>query len=862
MTQVPNVRLSGLYRAATSAFDYSNPSQALGNLLRMATELLGTERAALYEYDEAQRGFAPRFAQGASVAELGRISTGSDHPILREALGRRRAVSTDGREGGMGLPLAPGVIACAPCVTGNQTIGLLFVAREPGAVPFDEEALATLEVLAARAAEVLAFARQTASQSYLFHKLSLLYQASHAITGTRDRQEAVRQTAAHLLKATSADACEVLVFEEGSRQVTRFRQQMGKSIQQTVVSVVAEGMPDYPIHAQVLEDLRPAVVSLSPPQGSAKDIALLQSEGISAAAVFPLATRNQALGLVRLVYSKPGRGITDEEMELAQAIINIGAVGLQDAIHLEAAQNRADQLQVLSEIGREMTSTLDLEVALENAMKHAQRLLQAEACILFLLDEQGQKLVLKASGGSQMRIRDVAIRLEEGIAGWVARNRRPLIVNDVHTNPLYHSAIDSQTGLLTTSVLCVPLESRGEILGVIEAINHPRGAFTESDQQMLSSIASWAAIALDNANLFQRVAEERSRLETTLVETADAVVLTDRAGRIILVNKAAAQAFRINPDLARGRPASEIFVDHPLGDLLMDDEVSLPASLEVTTPTERVLYTTISEITDVGRVAVMQDITALKQIDRMRSQLLGTAAHDLKNPLNAIRLGADLLNDAPLNEHQRKALNMMLRATDSMTNLITGLLETIRVESTANMVFQSVQINDLIRRAIEDLRPLAEAKEHTIEYHPPQESLLIMGDPGRLNSVMTNLLSNAIKFTPPGGHIQVAVTWDEEEVTVSVADDGPGIPPDEIPRVFDHLFRGRVTVEDPDNPIEGTGLGLALAKTVIEQHGGRIWVESELGRGSTFYFSLPREAVPKTGSLRRETQAKGEAEEA
>ena len=363
-------------------------------------------------------------------------------------------------------------------------------------------------------------------------------------------------------------------------------------------------------------------------------------------------------------------------------------------------------------------------------------------------------------------------------------------------------------------------------------------------------MGSWAAIALDNANLFQSVTEERSRLEATLVETADAVVLTTLAGRITLINKAAGQAFRINAEKALGRPADDIFFGHPLGDALMSQTIELPTTLEVTTPHDRTLYATISKVPDVGRVAVMQDITALKQIDNMRAQLLGTAAHDLKNPLNAIRLEADLLADAPFSEQQRKALSMMHRATDSMTNLITGLLETIRVESTANILFEPTNLNDLIRRAIEDLRPLSDAQNHTVQYDPPEESLLIMGDPNRLNSVMSNMLSNAIKYTEPGGLIIVTATWDDDEVIVSVKDNGPGIPEEELPRVFEHLFRGRAAVRDPNNPIDGTGLGLALAKTVIEQHGGRLWVESEEGEGSTFRFALPREATPKTGSLK------------
>ncbi len=828
---------SSLYRAATATFNYADPTQALSDILRLATELLGADRAALYEGDERGMGFSPRLGYRVAVRDLGRIGGAPKHPILKTVLTEHRAASSPGVRESLGLPLSPGAVAVAPACNAERMMGLIVVARDRQD-EYSSQELKTLEALGTRAADIMAFARQTANQSYLFQKLSLLYGISHQISTTRDLQETIRLTADHLLKATTADCCEVMVFDVGNGQTACFRQQVSKSLGHAVVSSV-ENIPSYPIHQEVLDELRPSVLSVSPPIGTSEDIAMLQAQGVASTAVFPLATHKQALGLVHLIYDHPGRGISGQEVELAQAIISIGAMGLQDAIHIEDSRARATQLQVLGEIGRDMTSTLDLEVALENAMRHIQQLFQVEASILFLVDESGEKLVLKASGDKPVRIRDVEISLADGIAGWVARHKKPLIVNDVYSNPLFQSSVDGQTGLLTTSVLCVPLESRGEVLGVIEAINHPRAAFTPSDQQMLSSVASWAAIALDNANLFRSMADERRRLEATLVETMDAVVLTDSKGKIILINKAAAQAFRVREEDANGEQASAIFHDTPLGRHLVDADIELPTTIEITTPTDRILSASISEITDVGRVAVMQDITTLKQIDRMRSQLLGTAAHDLKNPLNAIRLGADLLQHADLTTSQRSALDMMQRATGSMADLISGLLDTIRVESTANMVFESLSVKQLLDQSVTSLRPLIEDKGHTVKCVRPPEDLTVMGDAGRLNSVITNLLSNAVKFTDPGGLIEIDVYWDSSDVVISVIDNGPGIPKDEIPRVFDPLFRGQAVIRNPNNPVDGTGLGLSLAKTAVEQHSGRIWVTSEEGKGSNFSFSLP-----------------------
>jgi GAF domain-containing protein len=437
----------------------------------------------------------------------------SDHALLQKALQSQLAVSSDSDSSSLGLPLAPGNVACCPCVSSGKPIGLLFIAREEKEA-FDKRDLTILEVVSTRAAEALEIEHQISDHKHFFHRLTLLYQASHAIAKTHDLQETIKQVATHLLKASMADVCEVLVLEENEPNVSRFEQKTINGVTHTLASPRPDRIPDYSVHKQVLKDHQPALLSVAPPLGSVQDVILLQSEGYASVAVLPLAIQEQSFGFVRLLYKTKGRSISQQEMELSQAVISIGVIGLQDAIHFESSQSHANQLQILGEIGREMTSTLELENALQSAMRHAQRLLQAEAVVLFLLDEGRDQLVLKASGGSHVSIKNVAIPLNEGIAGWVTRNRTPLIVNDVRSNPHYTSFVDRQTGLLTTSVVCVPLEEHNRVLGVIEAINHPKGAFSQNDAQMLAAVASWAAIALDKAHLFRQATEERSSSST------------------------------------------------------------------------------------------------------------------------------------------------------------------------------------------------------------------------------------------------------------------------------------------------------------------------------------------------------------
>ena len=165
----PENQNGSLYKAGTASYDFHDPAQALDNLLKLALELCGAERVALYQYDEASAGFIPRMAIGISMGQLGRLSATTDNQVIRQALSARRAASNSDGRSTLGLPLAPGTVACAPCLSSGQTMGLLFIGSD-STPTFSPDALAALDVLGIRIGEVLVLARQTASQSYLFHK--------------------------------------------------------------------------------------------------------------------------------------------------------------------------------------------------------------------------------------------------------------------------------------------------------------------------------------------------------------------------------------------------------------------------------------------------------------------------------------------------------------------------------------------------------------------------------------------------------------------------------------------------------------------------------------------------------------------
>jgi signal transduction histidine kinase len=231
---------------------------------------------------------------------------------------------------------------------------------------------------------------------------------------------------------------------------------------------------------------------------------------------------------------------------------------------------------------------------------------------------------------------------------------------------------------------------------------------------------------------------------------------------------------------------------------------------------------------------------------RAREDVLGVVAHDLRNPLNLIQMTAELLLDEDL-PHPRRSemLAIAVRAAKEMNRLIEDLLDTVRLQAgRLSLDVEDVSVDEIIRQAEETFRPVAARRRVNLET-AGRDGATVRADPTRVSQIVGNLLGNAIKFTPEQGSVKLLARPQDAQVLFQVTDDGPGIPADNMPHIFDNFWQARKSDR------RGVGLGLAIAKTLVEAQGGKIWVESKVDHGSTFSFSLPAVSVPadKLGTL-------------
>lgn len=501
----------------------------------------------------------------------------------------------------------------------------------------------------------------------------------------------------------------------------------------------------------------------------------------------------------------------------------------QVASDTTALERRLDELEALITLGRTVTAMLDLDQVLAAVVDAAVNLTQAEEGSLLLLDMESSQLFMRASKNFDEEFaRTFRLHANDSLAGQVISTGEPVLLDQNTPQKI-------MTAYLVRSLIYVPLEVRGERIGVLGVDNRQASrTFTGEDLKVMAAMADYAAIAVENARLYNHTEAERRKLETILTRTESGVIVVNPDDRLELINNTAREAFGVNGDLI-GRSITEAINDPRLLGLL-STEGNLPFREEIELTDGRIFNALRTPIEGVGQAIVLHDITHLKELDRIKSEFVTTVSHDLRSPLTAILGYVELIERAgELNSQQQEFIKRVQVSVEQITGLVNNLLDLGRIEAGIDVAKEKTPLDVLARYAVEGLRGTAEAKGLALEVDLAQGLPLVYGAPIRLRQMIGNLLENAIKYTPAGGKVRLEVEVEGDQVIVRVSDTGPGIPPADQPYLFDKFFRA----SNIPQTMPGTGLGLSIVKSIVDNHHGRIWVESKLDHGTRFTVVLP-----------------------
>ncbi|HEY8477386.1 MAG TPA: GAF domain-containing protein, partial [Chloroflexota bacterium] len=463
--------------------------------------------------------------------------------------------------------------------------------------------------------------------------------------------------------------------------------------------------------------------------------AIARDEGVEGILALPLEGVGEVVGVLTCAWQNPHTP-TSEERQVADLLAGLLATGVRAARRYAEAERRARDLAALQEITEVGLAGLQLEPLLQELLQRSRRLTGADVAIIYLFQEEaGELVVRKAVGVSSAEMADLRVRAGQGLAGQVFARNEPLVVPDIQAQPHLQSPYMAAHGI--RSALGVPLRARGRLIGVGElAFKRPR-EFDAEDVRLLEVMAERAALAIENARLYQE----------TLTRARE---------------------------LAEARRRLELF--------------------------------------------------------------MGVVAHDLRAPLTAIRGYAQLLRrPGALADRQRdQALRGIDEQVGQMLRLIEDLLNVSRV--LAGRLPLALRPTDLVALT----RKVVEAQQVTTTRHriilEAPDRIEGQWDPERLTQLLTNLINNAIKYSPEGGNIWVRLRATDDSVELDVVDQGIGMAPETL----EVIFRPFVRIERT-RTLRGAGLGLFIAKQIVEAHGGRIWASSPgPGKGSTFSVVLPR----------------------
>lgn len=538
---------------------------------------------------------------------------------------------------------------------------------------------------------------------------------------------------------------------------------------------------------------------------------------VEALAYVPITLGGVTFGVLASAHREPGKSFDDYDERLLSAVADYAAIAIQNARLYQATDKALDErvkeLGAINELARTVSASLDMKEVYRVLVEQVKRHMPVAEVHVYLRDEK--RPVLRPFGEAPELPN---YPLERGILGQVVAQGESIITNNIAAYPSFDEQLDVIASQAEVPMAAVPLKVKGEVVGVLVLHSQPGTLFSEEDAALLRAFANPVATAVENARLYANTTRQQGAILAMGNTLSEPLTILDDIGNVLVSNEAAQRLLQTN--------MSQFFAAI---------SGSVGRTIEVQIGDETYLSTT-EHVEGIGTIAMMQNITYVKQLEKDRSEFLHMLSHDLKNPLMAVTGYANLLERTEsLGEKGKRFLGEINVAADRMLDMITQLLDTVAQDEAIQLAQEVVDLQQTVAQIVRDTEGSALSKSIQVTAVTDGTPYKINGDSLRLYHMILNLVDNAIKYSPDSTKVIVRTCYGPEKLSIEVADQGPGIPEKDLPRVFDKFYRG---IQE-GLTTKGSGVGLSAVKGIVTAHQGTIRVENLLERGAQFTIELP-----------------------
>ncbi|MCA9932685.1 MAG: GAF domain-containing protein [Ardenticatenaceae bacterium] len=637
-----------------------------------------------------------------------------------------------------------------------------------------------------------------------------LSQIAKAITSQLDPDEVLNKVVETAQVLTSADETAIWLMDENTGELFLEAQQgiEDESIQRMRLPASEDNLV-----GKVLTTAEPLRAYRKPGE---EQIKVKTGYLVESLLYVPITLGGVTFGVIGAGQRKTGKPFSQRDERLLSAIADFAAIAIQNARLYQATDqalaHRVRELTALNEVSRAVSTSLDLSRVYNVLVEQVSKNWPVQSVQLYLMNENVGGLYPLVFGKNLPRPRPIT----QGIIWEAAEKRESIVTNDPTNYPTYFAATDNISGAAPKSIACVPLIIKDRVVGVLTLFNKQDGEFTNEDIARLGAFAHPMATAVENARLFAESKRQQAAIVATAQTITEPLLILDEQGNVLVSNEA----------------AQELLANH-ISQLFDGISRSVGKTAEVMVG-DNIYLATSQHLPEVGTISVMQDITYVKQLEKDRAEFMRALSHDLKSPLTSIKGFAQLLGKVmTLNEKGERFISQIVSATDRMLEMIHHLLQ-VTHEEIVEIERHACDLHSVIAEVLEDVEGAALNKSIQLLFDETGDSYMILGDPVRLYHMMLNLVDNAIKYSPAETKIQISLQYSRKNVILEVQDEGPGIPEEDLPYLFQKFYRGKQT-----NKEQGTGVGLSVVSAIAEAHEGEATCYNLPEKGSSFKVTLP-----------------------